>query len=103
MKFFEYSQNNSGGHFDIDDAAGIGVYVIIEAENNVDADRKAQDIGLYFNGCDDEIDCSCCGDRWYKTYFEGDDIPMYRGTEVTKDNYENGWGDLYIHYANGEI
>lgn len=63
-KFFDYSQNNSGGGFDMDDAKGICETVIVEAENAEDADRHAEEIGLYFNGCASGLNCSCCGDRW---------------------------------------
>jgi hypothetical protein len=43
-KFYEYRQNNSGGSFDIDDAAGIGVRVWIEATDSDHADSRAETI-----------------------------------------------------------
>jgi hypothetical protein len=67
MAFYQYRQNNSGGRFDIDEADGITVNVIIEADSAEDADSRAEDIGIYFDGCDGGRDCPCCGDRWYST------------------------------------
>lgn len=45
---------------------GITVEVFVEADTADEANMRAKLIGLYFNGCDDGIDCDCCGDRWYK-------------------------------------
>jgi hypothetical protein len=61
--FFEYNQNNSGGSFDADDKVTHRLY--IEAEDSNKADRIAQGLGVYFNGCENGMDCECCGDRWY--------------------------------------
>ena len=64
--FFHFSQNNSGGSFDINDRVTVSVY--IEALNADDANDRAERIGIYFNGCSTGQDCSCCGDRWYSAY-----------------------------------
>jgi hypothetical protein len=58
-----YDQNNSGGSFDLDE--NISHRVVIEAVSQSEARRKAKDLGIYFNGCDEGMDCPCCGDRWY--------------------------------------
>jgi hypothetical protein len=59
-KTFTYHQNNSGGYFNGPES------VTIEAYNEEDADRKAEESGLvYFDGVEQGIDCECCGDRWY--------------------------------------
>lgn len=63
MKYFEFSQNNSGGSFVEDE--NLGEYVLIEAEDLDKAIEIAEEIGIYFNGVTDERDCPCCGDRWY--------------------------------------
>jgi len=75
-KYFHYSQNNSGGSFHIDES--VAHHVIIEAYTPEEANERAQDIGIYFNGCDDGRDCSCCGDRWYRQRSDdvGTDAPM---------------------------
>ena len=69
--FYHYSQNNSGGSFDFDKEKGITHHVVIEAESASLADRRAESIGLYFDG---EGDCPCCGNRWSEAY-EGTDVP----------------------------
>lgn len=61
-KFYNFSQNNSGGNF-IDDNT-ISVNVLIEALDYKDANDRAENKGIYFNGCEDDRDCPCCGDRW---------------------------------------
>lgn len=61
LKWFEYSQNNSGGGFDHQPESGIGYAVWVQARNAAEADSRAKSIGLYFDG---EGDCSCCGNRW---------------------------------------
>lgn len=61
-RLYQYSQNNSGGWFDDD----LGREVWIEAENAYHADQIAQTVGIYFDGCEKQMDCPCCGDRWYR-------------------------------------
>lgn len=62
MKFFTFYQNNSGGYFLEDE--DVDHYVVIQAKNHHEANDKAQDIGIYFDGVKKGIDCDCCGDRW---------------------------------------
>lgn len=64
LGFYEYRQNNSGGIFDIDDF--LTVRVVVEATSQKDAIEKGESMGIYFDGCEKEMDCSCCGDRWYE-------------------------------------
>lgn len=90
MAFYTYSQNNSGGFF-CDPAK----YVIIEANSADEADQIAEDNGLYFDGCMDGRDCSCCGDRWYRARRnEGNDQPMIYGNVIDFDQkiYRDDWG-----------
>jgi hypothetical protein len=67
-KFYVFNQNNSGGSFESNDK--LCHRVIIEADNVDDAVRIAENMGIYFNGCDEGMDCPCCGDRWYPPYEE---------------------------------
>jgi len=67
--FYEYSQNNSGGSFDLSD--DIGVYVWIEAPNQEVANAIALTKGIYFNSMELGYDCGCCGDRWYSRWGGG--------------------------------
>lgn len=95
MPFFEYSQNNSGGGFDHDPVAGIGYKVVVEADSDEQADAKAEEIGIYFNGCDAGIDCPCCGDRWSRAWGDGD-------AELVEPRA--GWGlPAYVHFADGSM
>ncbi len=81
-KFFHFSQNNSGGSFAYDEAAGITAHVIIEAASSDDANRRAEEAGIYFDGCDAGIDCDCCGDRWHPAWGAGDDTPKVYGSDI---------------------
>jgi hypothetical protein len=82
MAFYAYRQNNSGGSFHIDESAGISRCVVVEANSSDEADRKAIEIGLYFNGCEIGRDCSCCGDRWYPTYGEAEAWEIEEGSFI---------------------
>jgi hypothetical protein len=73
-KFFHFSQNNSGGSFDINET--VAHHVIIEAHSAKEANARAEDVDIYFNGCDTGADCNCCGDRWYQAYGDGDKTPL---------------------------
>lgn len=66
MAFYQFRQNNSGGSFDYDDRSGLSVNVYIEAGTADEANSRAEDLGIYFDGVDNGSDCSCCGDRWYR-------------------------------------
>jgi len=58
MPFYTYDQNNSGGFF-----KEPAHYVIVEADNEFEADAIAIQNGVYFDP-DFNIDCECCGPRW---------------------------------------
>jgi hypothetical protein len=60
MRFYHFSQNNSGGGYSTP-----AKEVFIEAANAVEANEIALQNGIYFNGVAKDIDCDCCGDRWY--------------------------------------
>lgn len=96
--FFEFNQNNSGGSFDIDDAAGIGPHVWIEADNSGHANERAESIGIYFDGVEHGTDCDCCGDRWYETWSQD-------GSAVEINHqYDWMWHDtIYVHRLDGTI
>jgi hypothetical protein len=93
--FYEYDQNNSGGGFIMND--DVAVNVIIEADSTVEANAKAEEIGIYFDD-DYDIDCECCGTRWSRAYGDGDETPMIYGTPV--EDYNGSWtpyGKAYAH------
>ena len=99
LKFFTFNQNNSGGSFVSNET--VDHFVIIQAENTRQANDKAEAVGIYFNGCDQDIDCSCCGDRWYATYGEGTDKAEVYGKPASKYKPSFG-GGVIVHYANGK-
>lgn len=105
-KWFYFDQNNSGGSFDHEPEDGIGYGLFIEATDLDHAIARAERIGLYFDGCRDGRDCSCCGDRWYQPYDDGTDKPARYGEEwrAVHDGEEPDleWGiPLYIHEIGG--
>ena len=73
--FYMYNQNNSGGDFITNDK--VCHFVIVEAEYAENADIFAEDIGIYFDGCDDGRDCPCCGDRWSPAWESLDEPRIY--------------------------
>jgi hypothetical protein len=84
--FFTYHQNNSGGSF-------VGPqFVIIEADSASEANYIAEnhpDSPIYFDGCEAERDCKCCGDRWYRTYDDGTEKPqIYGNTDLESKTRE---------------
>lgn len=103
--FYDYRQNNSGGSFYLDET--VGHSVIVEAEDYEQANKRAKEIGLYFDGAGD---CPCCGNRWYakRGRSEGDETPsiygepigeyqwLSWGREVTHVYFLDGRHDIYI-------
>lgn len=102
MKFYTYNQNNSGGLFTLDKERGLTHFVIIEAENSVAANNKAEDIGIYFDGLGD---CPCCGNRWWPSdEDEGTETPEAYGkpvTEITGLRWMEAGHEAVVHYADG--
>lgn len=87
MSFYKFYQNNSGGRR----TAGMPGFLFVEADSADEANERAESIGVYFNGTDEEDgrDCSCCGDRWGAA-------SEYDKTEDLKSGYEWAlpWGVL---------
>ena len=99
MKLYEFTQNNSGGYFEVDDKVCHRVF--IEADNAMEANEIAQELGIYFDGCDKGIDCPCCGDRWYEVWdneYVDLDVINKRGWEVQTYGEENNWYEKYGQY-----
>jgi hypothetical protein len=102
-RFWTFSQNNSGGSFVESEA--LSHFVIIEAVNAEDANRRAEDIGIYFDGVDAGVDCECCGDRWYRQWesAEGTESPQVYGESAF--TYLDMFCDepVRIHYLDGRV
>ena len=61
-KFYDVTQSNPGGSFDVD--ANLCHRLFIESNSENEADKIAENLGCYWNGVEDGRDCPCCGDRW---------------------------------------
>lgn len=110
MSFWNFRQNNSGGSFVFDAVRGISVNVIVEADSADEAIARAEQIGVYFDGCAAGYDCTCCGDRWYRPWSdEGTEAPKIYDEDVSNGVYRDryGWSDDgiegYIHYRDGRV
>lgn len=81
--------------------------VIVEADSPEDANRRAERIGLYFDGADD---CRCCGSRWYAQWSgdEGTSAPQIYDTPVEEHVSRIRWlkagrAMAFVHYADGHV
>ncbi len=117
LHWYEFDQNNSGGFFEMNDAVSIKVF--IQSENAAGAIQKAEDVGIYFDGCESGRDCDCCGDRWYRvgdhlasftTYFwrsendEYDNISDYAQALANDSMWAKvGKPVAIVYFANGSI
>lgn len=108
--FYTYVQNNSYGVFDVDD--NVKHYVIIEADSAKEADKKARNLGIYFNGVENDIDCPCCGDRWDKADdpdfgINGTEKPEIYGQSVLefiKEREKWIWKEeAIVYYKDGKV
>ena len=98
LKFFTFSQNNSGGTFIVDQ--DVDQYVIVQATCADDANSRAKEHGIYFNGCVSGMDCDCCGDRWSEQWDDdyGNDMP-----EIYGDSPELSGSPTIIYYTDGKV
>lgn len=106
MPFFHFSQNNSGGSFDLTDT--LTHHVVIEAHDAAHANLRLEQLGGYFDGCAKEMDCDCCGDRWYPTSGKGDAEPLVYGNPVSSDlGIVGGWmpvgKNAVVHHLDGRV
>jgi len=104
--FYTFDQNNSGGGYDNDRTRGIGPIVVIEAASNNEANRQAEEIGLYFDGVDRGDDCECCGDRWYRvSEWNAGEVPTRYGSALLADRSEvpAETASIFVHYADGRV
>lgn len=98
-RFWTVSQNNSGGSFHSNKAAGIGYALCVEATSEQHAAQRMQEIADRA-GYNPEDDCDCCGPRWFFDYLgEGTATPELYSAPLT-----GGWGlPSYVHYLDGRI
>jgi hypothetical protein len=103
--FYTFSQNNSGWDLIVDKELWIAHYVIIEANTEEEALKKAEEIWIYFDWCVEWIDCQCCWDRWSSYPNENKSPKIY-----WKDwkNYSNNFSSskyntVSVHYLDWSI
>ena len=96
-RFWEFIQNNSEGFYVLDEKAGVGVSMIIEAHSREHAWERLDDIGEDVNGF--WYYCECCGPRWeYPKDEQGKDIPMRGNKPVKEAIADREVYRTYIHY-----
>jgi hypothetical protein len=95
MPFHTFHQNNSGGSF-----RKPAIDVIVEGDSIEEIVERALGAGIYFDGCKDGTDCSCCGDRWYAPWTdkELDDVPSVYGEPV----HDREVSDMYKAWAEAD-
>ena len=78
LKWFGVDQNNSGGHFIINDE--VGHWVFVQARNATEATARLKEITKDSG----EDWCPCCGERWlvWLNEDDGHPEPMIYGTPV---------------------
>lgn len=101
-KFYIFDQNNSGGYWN----KILGYVVIIEAETPEKANEKAEEIGIYFDGVENDIDCECCGDRWCRVEDKYDEVEPEKLKDFVEEikHYQKKWElTSNIYYADGRV
>lgn len=103
MGFYQFTQNNTGGDFQVND--DIAHFVLIEADSYKEANNRAENVGVYFNGCDTGEDCPCCGDRWYELedYDDNTNEPLIYGSKPNEYNGKMFKKEYRIHYLDGRV
>jgi len=100
-KFYTFRQNNSGGYFIQNADLGIGVFMIIEAQNKEEAITRRDKIGEKQSNFHDF--CPCCGERW-SDYVddECEEQPLIydKPVELFKDEIDYD-KTAYVHYYDG--
>jgi hypothetical protein len=96
--YFEFRQNNSGGGWDSDHGVGRSELVFVQASSPQEANRRAEAVGLYFDGVTKGYDCSCCGDRWSECW-DSD-----TGQEEAPKASKVSLGTVaFVHHADGTV
>ena len=102
-KFWNFSQNNSGGYFVEDKENGVNEEVIVEAKNAKEAWERLEKIGSKVDGFFDY--CGCCGERWsdWLDDSDGTSEPMHYDTPLDKVEKSMFRGGCFVHYYDGTI
>lgn len=97
LKWWHFNQNNSGGHFVVDE--NVSHHVFIQASTAAEAIAVGE---KFFDNSDS---CPCCGDRWscWVDDSDGAVMPMIYDQPYTEyvDNFMKDWARL--HYFDGRV
>lgn len=92
--FYEFRQNNSGGHFDLIKDTGITATVLIEADSPDHANTIMGEL-IDDDWCGGQGGyCKCCGERWYKLWSDEkgiEDINKY-----IEDSQKSQWNIKWV-------
>jgi hypothetical protein len=80
MKEYTFKQNYSHGYLN-----DMPKKITVKGENAEEANKLAEEQGVYFDGVINGSDCSCCGDRWSRAIDETKTVILY--------NHACGWQD----------
>jgi hypothetical protein len=97
LKWYHYSQNNSGGHFIVDDMVANDIFVQARnaAEANLIAEKITEDSAMSW--------CECCGERWYISAYEDSGMPVpstYEGPYYPGGLFRD---EARFHYYDGRV
>lgn len=100
LKWFMFSQNNSGGSYVENDVVCVERYVGIQARNAAEAIRMAQHL---FEPYSDY--CPCCGERlsYYVDDCDGTDVPSIYGESIYEAKKPWIREKVILHYADGKV
>lgn len=99
LKWFTFSQNNSGGYFIVNNL--VDQYVIIQAPGASEAVKKADKI---FEDYSDF--CDCCGERWCTEFVndsDGENIAMIYDKPVTHVRAGTFRKSAILHLWDGRV
>jgi hypothetical protein len=97
LKWFRFSQNNSGGSFVVNE--NVCEEVFIQATSAREAISKAEEF------CDNSDSCSCCGDRWglWVDDSDGHDLPTVYGKTIYEEAPSMFREEARLHYYDGRV
>ena len=98
--YYTFAQNNSGGWSDY--SKNYGDFTIIAAKSVEEANATAEKLGIYFDGCEKDLDCECCGDRWSRVEsYDAASAPQIYDQSVADYLIDRPDTRVVIHHSDG--
>lgn len=97
LHWWSWYQNNSGGHWDVDE--DVAHHVFVQAPDEATALARFEYITR-----NQSSSCECCGSRWSLPDESMTDEPMIYGTPLFE--YETFWHEpqqARLHYIDGKV